>query len=325
MHLLVTGATGCVGRAVVAEALSRGWRVRGVARRAPSPPLPGPVEFIAASVEDGEAMNRATRGCDAVVHLAGYVHRIPRTPGDIAALRASIVDGTVAVGRAARSSGAALVHTSTVAVYGPSPSPAAAETERCQPNTPYAIAKLDAEERLAAICPGAVQLRLSLVFGPHDRGNFAALVRAVDRRLAVCVGRGDNRKSLAYAEHVAQRIVRVCERECARPGAVGPGPWNVVDASPTQRELLDLIAASLGRRPPPRVPRAPAEGLGWLVDAAARAAGRPGQWRARVCKLASQTWFSGSAVDARIDYRPPLSLDESIRRAAQWYRSHGRA
>ena len=64
--VLVTGATGGVGQAVVARARATGWRVHGVARQAPGAPWPSDVGVTLTDVRDADALARVTAGQGAV-------------------------------------------------------------------------------------------------------------------------------------------------------------------------------------------------------------------------------------------------------------------
>jgi len=83
-QILVTGATGTVGSAVVARLALQGARVRAMARRAGS--IDG-AETVVADLADAGSLARAVDGCDVVVHCAAEVSR------DAAACRAGNVDG----------------------------------------------------------------------------------------------------------------------------------------------------------------------------------------------------------------------------------------
>lgn len=298
--VLVTGATGCVGRAVVAAAERRGWRVRGLARHRPPAPWPDAVEVVAGDVRDRGAVARAAAGCAAIVHLAGWVHRVPRTAADLAELRTSIVDGTAVVADQAARAGAHLVLTSSVAV---------------DDATPYGRAKRDAERRARAACPDAVVLRPVVVYGPHDRGNVARLIALIERRLGFVVGDGGNRKSIVYVDNLADRIVAaVGRRDLA-------GAWVVADdPAPTQHELLGAIAGALGRRPPRALPRAPTLAVAGVVD---RLIGS--RFRERVAKLAQSTESPGFALDSALGYAPRVAWPQTMRTTVAWRQRHRQA
>lgn len=302
--ILVTGVTGCVGRAVAVAAAARGWTIRGIARSRPVAPLPG-VELLTGDVRDETLIAGAVDGCDAVVHGAGWVHRIPCGERDHHELWSSIVDGARVVASACARANARLVALSTVAVLG-------------APATAYGRAKLAAEDVAASTAPSCVVVRPAVVYGAHDRGNVAALIRAIDRRRFAVVGRGNNRKSVVYAGNLADRLVALAT---ARQVA---GPWIAADdPAPTQAELASTIAAALGRRTPPRVPIAPLRVAAAALDGVARLRRDvpPGTWRDRVAKLAAETVFDGTPLDERLGYRPGTSLVEGVRAAVAWYRT----
>ncbi len=301
-ELLVTGATGCIGRAVVAAAQQRGWHVRGLARHAPAAPWADGVEVAVCDVRDRAAVARVAAGCDAIVHLAGWVHRVPRDDGDRAELRSSIVGGTGTVAVVAAGLGARLVVTSTVAVFDQSE---------------YGRAKLEAEAVAVASCPEVLVLRPAVVYGRSDRGNVVALIRMVDRRLGLIVGPGSNRKSMIYVENLADRILEgIVRRDLT-------GTWIATDEpAPTQAEIVAEIARALGRRPPLALPRWPVLTAAALADVVGRAGRAPAgpSWHERVRGLTRSTVFSGAALDETLGYRPRVSWSEAIRTTVAWYR-----
>jgi nucleoside-diphosphate-sugar epimerase len=313
-RLLVTGATGAVGRSLCAAARAAGWQVRGLARHRPADWADRSADsFVAGDIADRAAVERAAAGCQAIVHLASWVHRPATSAHDRQTLHAQIVDGTRHVAAAARAPNAQLVIASTVAVYG-SPGPGLCDEHHPPaPETPYASAKLEAEAIARGLLPEAVVLRLALVYGPHDRGNFLRLVRAIDGRRAATVGEGNNRKSLVYVDNVADRVLRCLDRPAPLAGT-----WNVADGpAPTQRQLMEAIARALDRRPPLRVPEPAVRLVAGGLDLLTR---RHFHLRDRVRKLSQPTEFAGGALDRQLDYQPRVSLDEGLRRTIEWYR-----
>lgn len=169
--LLVTGATGFLGSALVHLAVREGYDVRVTVRdaRRAAELLPAGVDVAVADLFDPAALERAARGCTAVVHLAGAVGGSPEE------LHRTNVDGTAAVLAAARtagasrfvftSSGAAVMDSSGLMAEEPSGPPALGD--------PYSRSKAAAEELVLAAAAegmGAVVASPVSVYGPSPAG-----------------------------------------------------------------------------------------------------------------------------------------------------------
>ena len=76
-RILVTGASGFVGRAVIAELLERGYAVRALVNRRPVETQDPRVESVSGGLFDPAALDRAAGGCDAVIHLVGIIMERP--------------------------------------------------------------------------------------------------------------------------------------------------------------------------------------------------------------------------------------------------------
>lgn len=201
--LLLTGGSGLLGRAVQ-RAVSEGWHVV-----APS--------HTALDVCDEAAVRALVRDVrpDAVVHCA-YVLNGP-------AMRPTIVDGSTAVARAVADVGARLVHLSTDVVFGGRPE-AYVERDRRDPVHDYGRAKRDAEDRVAAACPGAVLVRTSLLFAGASSPPVKMVLDGVGGDTAFFT---DEVRSYAHVDDVALAVVQLCDTEVAGPLHVaGPEPWS---------------------------------------------------------------------------------------------------
>jgi len=145
-RLLVTGATGYLGRAVVATATAAGWDVVGIAS-------------ADADIRDRRAVDATVRDVapDVVVHTA-YRRDDPSA-------RAVIVDGTAHVANAAAACGARLVHVSTDVVFDGLAGRPYREPDRQSPVTDYGRAKAAAEHFVRTLDPAALVVRTSLIYG----------------------------------------------------------------------------------------------------------------------------------------------------------------
>jgi len=216
--LLVTGATGFVGSALVALLHERGHAVRAVVRDpARADVLPAGVERVAADLADGETLARAMDGCEGVFHLAAAVG----APGPEA--HELNVGGTRRVVEAARRAGVRrLVHTSTsAAICVPDPSgPGCVVAEDAPGGTaltdPYSTTKAQAEAVvLDAVAAGeidAVVATVVSVYGPSPRGpwSYNGLLAAAARGEVGAIV--DTRIGWVLAEDVAAGELLAYER-----------------------------------------------------------------------------------------------------------------
>ncbi len=113
--IAVTGATGFIGRHLVARLAARGDTVRAIVRPESPRRAPAGVDVVRAALT-ADGLRSAFDDCDTVVHLAGLV--TAPTEADYVAVN---VDATRDVAAATRRSGAWLVHISSLAAAGPAP------------------------------------------------------------------------------------------------------------------------------------------------------------------------------------------------------------
>ena len=216
MAVLVTGASGFIGRALVAMLGARRIDWRGAGRAE------------VGSLDARTDWSRVLPGCDRVVHLANLAHARGLSE---AAVRAVNVDGTRRLAQQAAGAGVRrLVYVSSVkAVDG---------------GDVYGRAKRDAELALAEIRDlEVVVLRPPLVYGPGVKANFLALMRAVDRGWPLPLASIANRRSLVYVGNLVDAIFSCLEAPLAA-GKVYPVTDGMGVSTP---ELIRALARALGR------------------------------------------------------------------------------
>lgn len=252
-EVLVTGASGALGPAVVDLLLSRGFGVRALALSAPGASEGrGQVDWFVGDICDRRLVDRAMEGVSHVVHMAALLHINDPGPHLAAEYERVNVRGTETIVEAAmRHDVGRIMFLSTIAVYGYDRGEVLVETSDARPGTLYARTKL-AGEKIVLAAQGAegrpmgTVLRLSAVYGSRVKGNYDTLVKALNRGRFVPIGPGKNRRTLVHEGDVAAAIaLALCS-----PAAAGQ-IYNVTDGSlHTLHEIIEAICAGLGRRPP---------------------------------------------------------------------------
>lgn len=240
---VVLGATGGVGRAVVAEAAARGHRVRAVSRSAiAAGELPAAVAAVDADLRTPEGAATAVAGADVVVHAAQPPYT--RWPAEFPALTRQIADAAAAVG-------AKLVLADNLYMYGPQPDgrPMTEDLAYAATDGKGRVRAAMATELLDRHARGELRValgRASDYYGPH--GTVSALGErffdaALRGRTVNAVGSVRTPHSLSYLPDFAAGLLTLAERATADGRA-----WHLPVAEPlTTRAFADLIAAEIDR------------------------------------------------------------------------------
>ncbi len=317
---LVTGSTGFLGSLLVRKLLSRGVRVRALARpsRDVSAEFPPGAEGVLADIRDAGALTRAVDGCDTVFHTAAIVSF--RNSGRREQLEVN-AGGTRNVVEACLKAGVGrLVHTSSVATVGRRTDGFLADedTEFNWPSSlTYRWSKHLAElEVLEGVSRGldAVIVNPSVMIGPGDRYvHGGQLVRDAVRGRLIAYTRGG--MNLVSVEDVAEGHLRAAE--AGRSGC----RYILGGVNLTHREAFHFVTGIVGGRPPVvNVPRPAVMAVARVMEFVASVAGvEPFITPDLVAGAGSFQWFSTARARAELSWHP-LSLEKSIRDAYIWYR-----
>lgn len=296
MAVLVTGASGFVGRALCARLPEA--EIRALGRHE----VPGPWgRFVAWDLRSGTVPTEALEGVDVVFHLAGIAHALGGVPGD-AYYRVN-VDGTRRLVEAAAAAGVrAFVYFSSVKAAADPPEEACVDEDwDAPPADPYGTSKREAE-RIVLETGGrtgmrCVVLRPALVYGPGVKGNLLRLMALVAAGRCPPLPDTGNRRSMVHVEDLAQAAILAART----PEAAGR-TYIVCDPRPySTRELYVGLCRALGR-PLPRWSVPP-----WVL----RAAGRVGDIGERL--LGRRLPVSSEAIGRLLDsacFRPDRILRE---------------
>lgn len=314
MTVLVTGASGFIGRHVIAELVQRSIKVRVARRQGTEDKFSvDNVEVVYLSGPGTAATDwsDAVANCRVVIHLAARAHVLrDRHEDSVRAFRLANVDYARACGEAAAIAGVKrFIFMSSLGVHGGTSS---AEPIRAvspfKPHTPYACSKAEAERVLAEVVHGSnmklTVIRPPLVYGPGAPGNFGLLVRAVASGLPLPLGSiKNNHRSFVAIDNLVDLIVT-----CLNHHGAADQTFLVSDGEDiSTTDLLRRLASMMGK--PARLMPVP---VGWLAFGA-QLLGKCEIYES----LCGSLQVDISKTCSLLDWRPPVSVDEGLRRAVQ--------
>ena len=321
--MVVTGATGFVGRVLCRQLQARRHRVLTLIRRQ----IQGPWDMaIPCVLGDEPVPSQALHGVDTVFHLAGIAHTRGVEDGRY---RLVNVEGTCALLRAAIEAGVRrFVFVSTVkAMADPPPDECVDEGWSTWPEDVYGRSKREAEELVLEHADKAgmhaVVIRPSLVYGPGVKGNLRSFIRLVASGWCPPLPDTRNRRSMVHVEDLCTLALLV-----ARDDRANGKVYIAADEDPiSTRELYEGICHALAR-PVPRwqVPAGLLHLGGRLGDLAEAVLHRPLPVdSAMVSRLLDSACYSGRRAMEELGWQPRHDLLSSLpEMVAAWREMQGR-
>ena len=257
MRVLVTGAFGFVGSAVVRRLAQAGHEVVALTHRPPEVPVPAwwTGQVVHADVRDTQAVRAAVSDVDAVCHLAALslVRESFERPVEyqqVNAIGTRIVVDALTFRTAESRRPLPFVHASTHAVYGAPEYQPVSEDTPLAPMSPYGQSKVDAEDAVATASNtgalSAVCLRLFNVAGAVAGRTDTEQARIIPRILAIAAGRapvleisGDGHviRDFVHVEDAADAFLLALE-------ASRQATYAVYNVGATPASILDIVAAT---------------------------------------------------------------------------------
>lgn len=333
MRVLVTGATGFIGREIVGELLKKNIEVIQVSRpksESKSSNENNLSTFYAADISNYKNLSELEKldNIDAVIHAAGLAHQFGKI--EKAKFDAVNVEGTKNVARlAVRLKASQFLLISSTAIYGIKKSNhnkndisdlIIDEMGECQPQTLYAESKLEAERVAIKVCEahniGLTILRLAPVIGEENVGNAARLMQAIDKRRFIWIGNGKNLKTLIYKRDVARACVNILTK---KRGATEI--FNVAAEPITMQEFVGEIAKHLNKnipklKLPPRFLK-----IVFQLNARFLKLKKVDKIAETVEKWLSDDIYSAKKIEQVYGFKLKFSIAEAVKRQVNWYKS----
>ena len=250
--VLVTGATGFVGKALLKRLLDDAqFRVRAAVRNEQSALADGVERVVVGELTPDTDWSIALKDVDAIIHLAARVHMMRETTADpLAEYRRVNGEGSLNLGRQAAQAGVRrLVFVSSIKVKGEATtagSPYRAD-DLPEPVDAYGISKREAEAGLLQLAASSkleiAIIRPPLVYGPGVAANFLKLMQLVKLGLPLPFNNIQNRRSLVALDNLVDLLIL-----SARHPAAANRVFMVSDGHDlSTSDLIRLIAKSMDR------------------------------------------------------------------------------
>jgi nucleoside-diphosphate-sugar epimerase len=297
-RVLVTGATGCVGRHALPALVAAGWDVQAIASKQ-APAETAGVTWHQANLLDREQMNRAVHqaGATHLLHLAWYI-----APGRWAAAPENFewVEASVALMRAFRAAGGARIVTAGSCLeydwnFGRSFSESGTP---CTPHTVYGTCKNALQMLTSAYAAGTGMTsawgRIFFLYGPHEHPDrlVASVIRSLLAGEPAKTSHGNQIRDYLFAGDVADAFVALLGSDLA-------GPINIASGRPIAlKEIITRIGQLVGRPDLIRLGAIPAAATDTPLVVA------------DTTRLASV-----------LSWRPRYDLDEGLTKTIEWWRA----
>lgn len=312
--VLVTGATGFVGRATIAHLFSEGWKVRAAVREMPAADMCDVrVDWRRVGAISGETdWTDFVAGCEAVVHLAARVHMMDQQSGSsLEQYRRTNVAATRALAEAAAKGGVRrMLFLSSLKVNGEGRELPYNETDAPAPADYYAVSKCEAEVALHEVAAESgmevVILRPPLVYGPGVKANFLRLFHSVDAGIPMPIASIANQRSLVYLGNLVDAIAH-----CLRAPQAAGQTYLVSDGQDVSTpELVRAMARALQR--PVRSLPCPVLLLRFLGKVLGR--------EKVIDRLVGSLFVDSTRIRQDLKWVPPFTLDQGLKETADWLR-----
>jgi nucleoside-diphosphate-sugar epimerase len=310
-RVLVTGATGFVGQALLARLHESGYCVRA-ALRTPASVCAADEQAVVGDIGPATDWQQALLDAHCVVHLAARTHILDDTSTDpIAAYRDINVLGSIRLAQQAAAAGVRrLVFLSSVKVNGETTTLLPfTEADTPAPLDAYGITKAEAESALRRIDAEAgmdiVILRPPLVYGPGVKGNLLRLLDLVQRGIPLPLASIRNQRSLICVDNLADAIV--C---CIDAPAAAGATYMVSDGEDVSTPGLICKLAAAMDKSPRLLPCPPA-----LLNFGAGILGK----RTTALRLTGSLAVDSSRIRRDLGWQPRSSLDQGLNVMVRWY------
>ncbi len=313
MKILLTGATGFVGSAVLNKLIELKHQLV-IAVREKSLSNSETQRIVVKSIDSETDWGESLRECEVVIHLAARAHIMDDSSEDpLFEFRSVNRFGTLNLARQAAQAGVKrFIFISSIKVSGEHTffnSPFKPDDSYI-PTDPYGLSKYEAEVGLRKIAQETgmevVVIRPPLVYGPGVKGNFVSMMKWLNKGVPLPLGAINNKRSLVSLDNLVDLIVTCIDH----PNAANETFLVSDDNDISTTTLLTKLTVPLGA--PKRLLPIPGA---WLMFAA-KLLGKQDVAQ----RLLGSLQVDISKTKARLDWVPPFTVDESLKKTALFFK-----
>ena len=325
MKVLVTGATGFVGRRLIPRILEEGHSAVALVRATSNTEgLPSEAEIREADLFDIESLEDAVKDVDVVVHLAAYFDFYP---SDVDLLYRVNVEGTRNLMNACVGTNVnRFIYGSTTETTGPVRFPPGNEDTELCPAFDYGKSKVQAEQAVREIGKETgldyIILRPTGIMGEGDLYTAFEAIEAVNEgALPVLPGDGKKHLMYTYIGDVVEGFIRATSSQSALNNTIILCP----DDPMTYNELFEWVSECVGvPLPRMRVPTSLAKvGIGLLSPLKNRKKTTFLWHMQTVQSMDEDRWYENKRAKKLLGWEPATTMKDGIKRAIDWYFENG--
>ena len=311
--ILITGATGFVGKNLISLLAQQEYQLRAAVRKSGTFFDSKVTTTIVGDIDQNTDWQKALLNIDVVIHLAGRAHILKEKSNDPLTEFIKVnTAGTVNLVKQSVQAGVKhFIFISSLGAITTQSDRPLNEQSPCQPDTPYGISKLKAEQSLLETVQASVMdwtiLRPPLVYGADNPGNMARLIKLIKTGLPLPLSNVHNRRSFIYVGNLVSAIATCLEHPKARGETFLVSDREAISTL----ELIQLLGKGLDQRiysfP------CPAQLL--------KLAGQLTNQTATVDRLIESLEIDSSKIQTLLDWVHPFSVSEGLSITAQSYKS----
>lgn len=308
--VLVSGASGFIGRNLCQQLREKGFRIRALMRHE----CQGPWDEVVVTDLADKLPGKALQGVDTVFHLAGKAHALSETRQEAAEYHAINTAGTQKLLEACQVYNVqGFVLFSSIKAMGEGSEVCLAENTDTPPEAPYGRSKLGAEQLVlkGGYVPHPVVLRLSMVYGPIRKGNLPRMIYAIAKGRFPPLPKLTNQRSMVHVDDVVSAAMLVAES----PESAGQTYILTDGQTYSTRQMYEWICEALGKSIPSwYVPLFALRMLAVVGDGIGALRGKRFVFDSDAMhKLLGSACYSSELIQKDLGFKPKRNLHESLK------------